>query len=267
MKSMTQRTMTKVARSGWWLPLGAVATLGACDDASAPAGATQLTVGQLSARLEAGVERLEVTWDRNGVVREIELEDEGPGHAAEWSGRVVAVDRAAQTLTLAHIGTVDLAGVTRFRGEDGADVDADTWYAALEAAVAAGTAAIDARGALGETAFIAQEIRVEDDMRTQIEVDFDASALDTEAGVLRIGWLVVPFGDATLQTDDGDDDDDDGIDDDDDGDDDGDDDEDDTDDDDDATDDDDDATDDDDDATDDDDDATDDDDDATDDTP
>ena len=171
-----------------------------------PAGEPALTIGQLSTALEGGPLRVEVTLRADGSVREVEIEDEGPGHEAELEGRVVAADAASRQLTIEHLGTVDASAVTRFRSESESNWDETAFWGNLEASLKAGTAVwVDARGRLGEAAFLANELRLEDDTKTQLEVDIDATALDLSAGVLRVGWLELDLGGARIQYDDGDD--------------------------------------------------------------
>lgn len=149
-----------------------------------------LTQGQLSERLAAGTQRIEVELRADGSVREVQVEFEGAGHSEQLEGRLVSIDESSGLMQIEHLGTVDFGGADRFRTDDDSNVAASSWLARAAAALARGENVwIDARGLFGGGLFTADEVRWEDDAERGVEADVTMSAFDEASGVLTIGHL------------------------------------------------------------------------------
>ena len=135
-----------------------------------------LSFRALEAQVQAGT-RVEVVLAPDGSVRAIQLDDDN--HlGAELTDRVV--DVGDQYLEVAHLGTIDLARVQRFRGAGGASVARDAWLATLTARISAGrTAWIEAHGTFEGARFRATEVKWDDDGPTELEGRVEGLTGDT----------------------------------------------------------------------------------------
>ena len=104
-------------RMHWMVAVVFGVVLAGCEGgSSASSGRFALSPADLQARLAEAPRRVEITLRADGTVREIELEDEGPGHAEQLAGRVSARDGAV--LKVEFLGLVDLSGSGRWRTPD-----------------------------------------------------------------------------------------------------------------------------------------------------
>ena len=191
----------------WTMSAVAVGMMGGClEDANGRGLA--LTQGQLEERLVAGPQRLEVKLRADGSVREVHLEDEGPGHDEQFSGKLVSVDAASSTLEIEYLGTVDFAGAGRFRTDEESRVERASWFASVEGALAGGQAVwLEARGQFGAQDFVANELRWEGDAKREVEADVEAGDFDEASGTLTVGWLTFDIRGAQIRVGDDSDDD------------------------------------------------------------
>ncbi len=190
----------------WTMSAVAMGMMGGClEDANGRGLA--LTQGQLEERLVAGPQRLEVSLRADGSVREVHLEDEGPGHDEQFSGKLVSVDAASSTLEIEYLGTVDFAAAGRFRTDEESRVERASWFASVEGALAGGQAVwLEARGRFGVDEFVANELRWEGDTKREVEADVEAGDFDEASGTLTVGWLTFDIRGAQIRVGDDSDD-------------------------------------------------------------
>ncbi len=177
--------------------------LGACVAGSAPRGVV-VTSGQLAATISDGA-RVELTLAADGSVREVEIENEGLGHADQIQGRVVSFDASLGAIEVEHLGGIDIGSAVRFRDDAESRQDKGVWMTELSAVLTGGAAAyVRADGSFAVERFAAADVRLERGARrTQIEGDVGPGDFDAASGTLTLGGRKFPIAGASIHTEDG----------------------------------------------------------------
>ena len=168
---------------------------------SAPPGRT-LSISEFEQELGTGRTRIEIKL-APGVLAAREVEVEGDDDEEQIAGEATAVAAAngSGSVTLALGGglAVGFDAQTRFRTPTDSRVTQDEWLAALEAALAGGSATVEARRnapsdpqAPGDASFTATDLRLTDTREeARIEMYVDSDNFEANPAPPPRGWLTV----------------------------------------------------------------------------
>lgn len=162
-----------------------------------------ISPAQLATLLARAPLRIELEVSRDGRVVDADVDDDDVREEDEVEGRVVAIDAAAKTVTVEHVGVVFLADARELELHDDRDVGLDVWITEVTRALAAGERfGVEVDGRFRADGFTAHKIEVERGFETEVKATIRSEHFHEATAILRLGGVAYDLSKVQIEYDD-----------------------------------------------------------------